>query len=105
MLPKKKRVTKEVFQVLMKEGKTLSTRLFLLHFIKKGPAQYAFVAPKKNFKNSVLRNKYRRIGYNTIRKLPLKAGLGVFIYKKQAVLSTKKEIEDEILLVLNKAGF
>ncbi len=102
MLPKKKRVTKKVFDVLMKEGKTFSTGLFLFYFKKGEIAQYAFVAPKKAFKNAVLRNKYRRIGYNILRKKLLNKGIGIFIYKKQALNAKNEEIEQNIDYLLKK---
>jgi len=105
MLKKKKRVTKEVFQTLIKEGKTLSTSLFLFHFLKSDTPQYSFVAPKKSFKTAVLRNKYRRVGYNILRSIPFQNGSGIFIYKKQAIGSNLREIENDIIFILKKVGF
>jgi len=105
MLPKKKRVTKKVFDVLMKEGKTFSTQLFLFYFKSQDFPQYAFVAPKKSFKNAVKRNKFRRIGYNILRKLPINKGIGVFIYKKQALIAKNEEIEENIIYILEKTIF
>lgn len=103
MLPKNKRVTKEGFQILIKEGKTLSTPLFLFYFKKQNVPQYAFVTPKKVFKNAVKRNKWRRIGYNILRSMALKSGSGIFVYKKQAITATTEEIKENILFVLKKA--
>lgn len=105
MLPKKKRVTKEAFQVLMKEGKSLSTQLFLFYFKENNSPQYAFVAPKKAFKNAVKRNKFRRIGYNILRSIPVKYGSGIFVYKKQAISAKTEDIKENIVFVLKKAGF
>ncbi len=102
MLPKKKRVTKGVFQVLLKEGKTFSTKLFLLYFIKNETPQYAVVAPKGVFKSAVKRNKFRRIGYNILRSLPIKSGIGVFMYKKQAITAENLEIKENIISLLKK---
>jgi ribonuclease P protein component len=102
MLPKKKRVTKGVFQTLMKEGKTFSTQLFLLYYKKSDIPQYAVVAPKGIFKNAVKRNKYRRIGYNVLRNVVITSGTGVFMYKKQAIISTQTEIKENILFLLKK---
>ena len=81
-----------------------STSLFLFHFIESDNPQYSFVAPKKNFKKAVERNKFRRIGYNIIRAFPIKAGTGAFIYKKTAISSTNQEIKENILFILKKAG-
>jgi ribonuclease P protein component len=86
----------------MKEGKTLSTQLFLFRFIKSDALHFAFVAPKNIFKTAVKRNKFRRIGYNILRTLSLKQGTGVFIYKKQAIAANLKEIKDDIVFILKK---
>jgi len=102
MLKKKKRVKKGVFQVLLKEGKIFSNQLFLLYFIKNESPQYAIVAPKGIFKNATKRNKFRRIGYSVLSSLPIKSGLGVFMYKKQAIIATTPEIKEGIISLLNK---
>ena len=104
MLSKKKRVTKRVFQTLMKDGKPFSTQLFLFFYTKSEFIQYAVVAPKNIFKNAVKRNKFRRIGYNILRSLPLKSNSGIFMYKKQAILATPQEIKENILFILKKAN-
>lgn len=104
MLSKKKRVTKKDFHNLMKEGKTFSTQLFLFFFVKKEFPQYAFVAPKNLFKKAVKRNKFRRIGYNVLRSIPLKQGSGIFFYKKQSITATTEEIKENILFILKKTG-
>jgi ribonuclease P protein component len=104
MLPKKKRVTKNVFQSIIKERKTLSTTLFLFHFKKSDTPQYAFVAPKNIFKKAIERNKYRRIGYNILIKTPPINGSGIFVYKKPSYTANQKEIKEEIIFILNKAG-
>ena len=102
MLPNKKRVTKEFFQTIMKEGKTFSTPLFLFRFVKSDTPHYAFVAPKGIFKKAVEMNKFRRIGYNILRSTSIKSGSGVFLYKKQALLATQVEIKENVLFILKK---
>jgi len=104
MLPKKKRVTKEVFQTITKEGKTFSTQLFLFFYISKNTPQYAFVAPKGIFKTAVERNKQRRIGYNVLNSIHIKQGSGAFFYKKGAKNATPMEIKENILFILKKTG-
>jgi ribonuclease P protein component len=104
MLPKKKRVTKNIFQSTMKGGKSFSTKLFLFYYTQNNNPQYAFVAPKVIFKNAVKRNKYRRIGYNILRSIPIKPSIGLFIYKKQAILATQQEIKEETIFILKKTG-
>ncbi|MFA6514725.1 MAG: ribonuclease P protein component [Candidatus Paceibacterota bacterium] len=105
MLPKKKRITKEIFQTLMKGGKTFSSRLFLFYYKNTPYPQYVFVAPKNVYKTAVKRNKQRRIGYNIIRFLSLKSGSGIFMYKKQSISSTQVEIKEDIIFILKKTGF
>jgi ribonuclease P protein component len=104
MLQKKKRVIKKVFQTIIEEGKTFSTPLFLFYVLKSEQPQYAFVSPKKIFKTAAKRNKYRRIGYNILRSLPVKNNKGIFFYKKQAETATKEEIKENIIFILKKAG-
>lgn len=102
MLKKKKRVTKGVFQVLLKEGKIFSNQLFLLYFIKNDSSQYAVVAPKSMFKSAVKRNKYRRIGYNILRSIPIKSGSGIFMYRKPAITAKTKDIKESMVSLLKK---
>jgi ribonuclease P protein component len=102
MLSKKKRVDKETFQIILKRGKIISSPLFTFYFIQNKEPRYAFVAPKKIFKTAVKRNKIRRIGYNVLKNLSINSGLGVFIYKKEAIHLNTKEIQEKILLLLNK---
>ena len=102
MLPKKKRVTKEIFQNLINSGKTFSTSLFLFRYTESSAPQYAFVAPKGIFKKAVERNKYRRIGYNILRFIGVNHGSGVFIYKKQALIAEGEEIKENVLFILKK---
>jgi len=105
MLPKKKRITKATFQSLMKEKRLFSNEFFLFYSKKNDFSQYAFVAPKSIFKQAVKRNKYRRIGYNVLRSVPIKHGLGIFVYKKQVILATKEQIKDSIISILKKTKF
>lgn len=104
MLSKKKRITKEIFQNLIKGGKTFSTPLFLFYYKESNLPQYAFVAPKGIFKKAVERNKFRRSGYNTLRYIPIRSGSGIFIYKKQAFIANSAEIKENILFILKKTG-
>ena len=104
MLSKNKRLTTEVFQAILKGGKTLSTPFFLFHYRHSANPRYAFVAPKGLFKTAVGRNKYRRLGYNILRKKEVKTGSGIFIYKKQAILASRKDLELAINQVFQKIG-
>lgn len=103
MLSKKKRVTKELFQSIMKNGRTASSSLFVFRYIPQKHPQYAFVAPKTLAKQAVLRNKLRRQGYNALHKNPkIPNVLGIFFYKKQPKIPNFNEIEGDVNSILNK---
>ena len=102
MLQKKKRVTKELFQTVIKSGNTISGSFFMFRYIKQTQPQYAFVASKKVAKRAFDRNKLRRYGYNTIRACSLKNYVGIFFYKKIPQKSDFKEVKEDILSILSK---
>jgi len=102
MLKKKKRVTKELFQTVIKSGSTLSGHFFIFRFLKQKSPQYAFVVSKKIAKRAVVRNKLRRQGYNALKSFPLKDYAGIFFFKKQTESTTFNEIKDDIESILNK---
>ena len=83
MVPKKKRVTKEIFQKVITNGRTLSSPLFLFRYIPSKTTGYSFVASKKVAKNAVDRAYLRRIGYAAYKKSTTKNGyISIFFYKK-----------------------
>ena len=92
MLPKKKRVTKELFQEIMKHGGTLSTPLFTFRYIKQKDPQYAFIAPKSVAKQASKRNLLRRKGYSALNHSTPKSGAGLFFYKKHTKKVTINDI-------------
>jgi ribonuclease P protein component len=102
MLPKKHRITTELFQTIMKEGSFASGSVFSFRYISQKVPQYAFVAPKKPFKTAVLRNKLRRQGYSALKKYPLKSAAGIFFYKKLTKQALFSEIVKDIGLLLQK---
>jgi len=102
MLPKRKRVTKEIFQDIIKTGRTLSSPLFVFRYIPNSTPRYAFVAPKSVAKQAIIRNKLRRQGYNILRKYKLKPYLGAFFYKKGSQNATIDDINKDINSILNK---
>ena len=103
MLPKNNRVTKELFQSVMKNGKVLTGPLFLFRYIPQKTAQYAFVAPKNVAKQAVLRNKLRRQGYSALRQNPkIPSVLGVFFYKKGSKEASFDALKTDINSILSK---
>jgi len=103
MFSKKKRVTKDLFQAIMKQGKILSGSLFVFRYIKQDNPQYAFIAPKSVAKQAVDRNRLRRLGYNGLRSCPINSHAGLFFYKKEAKNASFKEIKEDIKSILLKA--
>ena len=103
MLPKKKRVTKEIFQTIMEKGNVVSGSFFILHYLKQDSPKYAFVVSKKIAKTAVKRNSLRRKGYNVLRLYDLKSFAGIFFYKKEALNISPAEIEKDIDFLLKRA--
>jgi len=103
MLPKKKRVTRSVFQNIMDKGSVVSGSFFILRYLKQDTPQYAVVAPKKIAKTAVKRNSLRRKGYNILRSYDLKSCAGILFYKKEALIASSIDIKKDIDLILKKA--
>lgn len=103
MLPKEKRVDKKTFEILIKDGKILFSSLFSFRYTEQENPRYAFVAPKKIFKTAVLRNKYKRIGFNFLKNIKPLKNIGLFVYKKEALVAEKEQIEKEIESILKKS--
>lgn len=104
MFLKKKRVTKELFQTIMKDGGMLSGPLFVFRFISQKNPQYAIVAPKSVAKRAVDRNNLRRKGYNALRGVVLRGGAGIFFYKKPGINASFKDIKDDIENLIKRSG-
>ena len=102
MLSKKKRVTKDIFQTILKRGSIISGSFFLFRYTPYSTPAYAFVVSKKIAKTAVKRNSLRRVGYNILRKQELRPVSGVFFYKKEALRAEPKEVENDIVSILKK---
>jgi ribonuclease P protein component len=109
MLPKKHRITKILFQTIMKEGLFVSGSVFSVRYIPHTASSYAFVAPKSLSKKAVVRNKLRRQGYNALRcalaldkKAPHKPIAAIFFYKKQAKLPLYSDIKLDVEALLGR---
>ncbi len=109
MLPKYRRVTKSLFNQVIKEGKTLHGDLLYLRFVSESLDSYshiAFVAPKTVAKLAVDRNKLRRRGYSAVSSIEIKPIIGVFFFKKEAQKAFEKnDLEQDILNILRKIRF
>lgn len=103
MLPKKKRVTKNTFKIIMDKGSIISGSFFIFRYIKQDTPQYAFVAPKKIAKNAVKRNSLRRKGYNIIRLYKIEFNAGIFFFKKESLIASTFDLKQDIDFILKKA--
>ncbi len=105
MIPKKKRVTKDVFLSLMKDGKVISSPLFSLRFMAYGGPRYACVVPKGVEKRAVKRNSLRRKGYNVLRTLSLPPITAIFFFKNEASKATTQDIKNDMDALLRKVRY
>jgi RNase P protein component len=103
MLPKKHRITKKLFDIIMKEGFFVSGAIFNLRYIAQKASQYAVVAPKSISPQANIRNKLRRQGYNALRSLNPKSQIaGILFYKKEAKSPLYEDIKKDIGTILSK---
>ncbi len=103
MLPVKKRVTKKLFDEILKKGVVFYGSFFTFRYINNTEIRrYAFVVPKKIAKKAVDRNKLKRRAYNIIRSLPTKNSSGIFFYKKNGIDASYLDIKNDIIFILKK---
>jgi len=108
MLPKKKRVTTELFKDLLKRGRIASTDFFTVRYFeeaKPSPSRIAVVVSKKVSIRAVDRNLVKRRISSIVRKLypDLKDSFIVGIFPKRNVLQAPfSKISNELDLLLRK---
>jgi len=109
MLPIKRRVKKESFAKIMKDGVFLHAPNLYLRFLDKkdnSPSLFGFVVPNKVKKTSVGRHLIKRKLTAMIEKVLIGAKPGpscLFFVKKDITLLSNQEIEKEIIDLLKKA--
>lgn len=110
MLPAKRRVKKESFTEIMKEGVFVSGQNLYLRFkVKNGstPSLFAFVVPNKVEKTSVGRHLLKRRLSGVVEKLliDVKSGTSIiFMVKNNFSLLSSIELEKEIYSLLKRAN-
>ena len=110
MLPIKRRINKETFNLVMKDGVFVSLNgVYLKYTVKKDPSPslFAFVVPKKVKKTSIGRHLLKRKMTAVVEKviLNIKNGYFIIIFAKEGVCTLPyNEIEKEILNLLKKAN-
>ena len=127
MLPKKNRVNKALFQVIMKKGRVVPGQFFTFRYlvgispeVKPLYSQYsqrfnlweessirlACVVPKSIVKKAIIRNQFRRKAYLAIDPCSIKRpGVGILFYKKQGISASPREIKEDIANLLKRGGF
>lgn len=93
MLPKKQRIPRDLFPLLIK-GKIFKNKLFLLRVVSyQGVgSRFCFSVSKKVAKSAVVRNRWRRAGYRLIKPFIPKIKPNLLI--TLSFLTIPKDIED-----------
>ncbi|MCK5591879.1 MAG: ribonuclease P protein component [Candidatus Pacebacteria bacterium] len=126
MLPKKNRIPRRFFPLVIIKGKnyssfnmyirvaTLPSLFYLDNQTKQTSSskdgvfsRFSFITSKKVSKKAVTRNKFRRIGYGVVQKniQNIKEGFLVAVFFKKNVINlSKKEIEEEMVFLFKKAN-
>lgn len=118
MLSKKKKVSRILFPVIIKESKSIYSPLITLRFFQRKSnsvlgkktdkeSKFSFVVSRKIIKDAVKRNRLKRRGYNIITKN--KENIRdlfncIFFFKKGAEKISFKELEKQVIFLLEKAG-
>lgn len=111
MLPKKQRIERPFFDLLLKKGRSTHTSLFSVSVLSaetlKQHSKFGVVVSKKVAKQAVTRNKLRRRAYAVFSKEHgnIKKGfLVALFFKKPAAELSFSETASEIKKLLHKAN-
>jgi ribonuclease P protein component len=106
MIPKKIRINRENFEIIMKKGRLLSLPLFSVRFLKNPikSSHFSVVVSKKVAKTAILRNKIKRRIYSILNKnQPKDPYFIIFFAKKGIEKASFLQIKEGVLDALNKA--
>jgi ribonuclease P protein component len=110
MLPSKKRVKKEMFPFVLKNGKIFHSKHISLktNILKNTTKEtkFSFVVSKKVSNKANKRNLIKRRGFSILREILDNIETGficVFFLKKGVTDISYSELKEEILILLNKA--
>ncbi|OHA18909.1 MAG: ribonuclease P protein component [Candidatus Taylorbacteria bacterium RIFCSPHIGHO2_01_FULL_45_63] len=110
MLPRRQRISRALFQELLKKGVSFHAGNLSLRVLKKDAREphFAFVVPNNVSKKAVARNRLRRRGYSIVEKyLPLLKTQNVsmaFFCKKGLEKKTFNDFRSEINALLKKTS-
>lgn len=111
MFPKKNRASKKDIDEIFKDGSFFNSANLTFKFILKkelSVPRISFIAPKTVSKKAVIRNRLRRLGYNSLEKhrAQLPTGLvGAFVFSKNSLVFFEKPKKDSILKLENELVF
>lgn len=108
MLSKKRRINKDLFEEIIKQGKNIHSDDICLRYVKNGNdvSRFSFVISSKICKKAVGRNLFKRRGRHIIKKIEKDVADGfvcAFFAKKGAIEIPFVELEKQIISLLNKA--
>lgn len=105
MLPKKERLSREMFNRFFATGKRIHSPSLQMIYTPYNTLHVSVVVSKKNYKSAVKRNKIRRRIYDIVRRYraekPL-TGIYIFITKSDIHTKTYSALHDEVCLSLQK---
>jgi len=110
MSQKAQSVNRALFSVILKEGRTYHSPHLSLRVHRIKPTEegvFAFVVSKKVTKSAVRRNLLKRRGRHILRASAdtiQRSFAGIVFFKKGAEKLSFYELQEEILLLLRKAG-
>ncbi len=109
MLPKHRRIPRELLVNALSQGKRYNSSNLLLYVLENsaGLSRFSFSVSKKVCKNAVDRNKFRRRGYSVVGKYLKKVKPGflcIFSFKKGSGKIRFEQMEKEITDLLHSAG-
>lgn len=98
MLPKSRRIPRELFRPLLESGKYFNTKHFVMRVAPSSDIRMAVSVSKKVSKKAVVRNKIRRRVYSVLNKIfsDIKPCLYMFIAKPNSSVIKGGELEDEL---------
>jgi ribonuclease P protein component len=106
MLSKNRRVSKSLFDKVLKEGSIIHGQLLTLRFSPKSEDIYshiAIVAPKSVAKSAVERNKLRRRGYSAVASFSVPPSISIFFFKKEAKNASVKDLSLDMEMLLKRS--
>ena len=109
MIPRRRRLTKGLFDDVMSGARPSHSALFVIRYVKsEGPSRFSVTVPKKIAKSAVSRNKLRRRAYSALYPLlpKVKDGIhGVLVGKSTILNASLDDISKDLINFFGKSDF